>query len=148
MAVTAAAWSGVSRAGSSEPVRARICSVRAASTTAIAWSDPRRRDVDRLPDRRPALPISGHHPDLQGQQLVESKPAQGGVAEIEVVRVVGVLEGGRRCGIGSGRDPGCGCRTGRGAPGQVLRVAGADRVECLADGPPQRRRPSDPAVSR
>ena len=84
----------MSWAGSSEPVRARTCSVRAASTAATASADRSRRNVDRLADRHAALPIAGHHADLEGQQLVEPEPAQGGVAQLEGVRVVGVLERG------------------------------------------------------
>jgi hypothetical protein len=50
------------------------------------------RYLDWLADGMPAASLSGHHADLEREQLVESQPAQGRVAGRECLRVVGILQ--------------------------------------------------------
>ena len=80
--------------------------------------------------RRIARPLAAppDHPDLEGEQLVEGEPTQGGIPRLERRRVVGLLEGDVDRQEPLGLPDG-----GR----QVLRVLVAGTVECLADGRPQ-----------
>ena len=79
------------------------------------------------PWRRVPRPLAAptDHPDLEGEQLVEGEPPQGGIPRLERRRVVGLLEGDV-----DRREPLGLADRGR----QVLRVLVAGAVERLADG--------------
>ena len=50
--------------------------------------------VDGLAHGDSPDPVAGNHSHLEGQELVEAEPLQGGVAGRECLRVVGALQGG------------------------------------------------------
>ena len=77
------------------------------------------------PWRRVPSPLAAppDHPDLQGEQLVEGEPPQGGIPRLECRRVVGILEGVDQ------REPFRLADRGR----QVFRVLVAGTIERLAD---------------
>ena len=115
----AEAWSGVSSRG--RPTFAASASTIAARIAASAAS------VDLDPWRRVPRPLAAptDHADLEGEQLVEGEPPQGGIARLERRRVVGLLQGDV-----DRREPLGLADRGR----QVLRVLVSRAVERLADG--------------
>ncbi len=123
----AVAWSSVSSTVPPDPAGERLGRGRCGSRRPPASSRAmaRGRGAGTLPAPR-------DHAELERQQLVERQPAQGGVAALERVRVVGLLE--RRG--DAGRAPRSRRRRRRaGTPGRRARRGRAPRGSRSAGGP-------------
>ena len=122
IAAIAESWSTVSSIGC--PTLAPIAStsaVRTASSSVGVEGHDRGGVADPL-----APPLD--HPELEGEELVERQPLEGGVATLERLRVVRLLDG-----PGDRHESLLGQDRGR----QVLGVGVPGLVERLADGRPQ-----------